>query len=135
MRATTAVGLHAAWLPGDANPVHPKPIFGGAMLYVFTSTACPSVTYLGSVAEEILKLAGKSPGPMGVITAAEIPAVTARLREAVAAREQAAVAPVQDTHDGDEPEEPAVPLAKRLTPFLELLRCASAAGKDVTWGV
>jgi Domain of unknown function (DUF1840) len=106
------------------------------MVYVFTSSACPSVTYLGSVGDEILRRAGKTPGVRGVITVAEIAEVTRRLEDELAreALTKPAGPAEPDGDDPDAPEQP-VPLAQRLPPFLELLRCAAAAGKDVTWGL
>ncbi len=108
------------------------------MVYVFNCSACPSVTYLGSVGEDILRRAGKTPGVRGVITVAEIPDVDRRLRDELA-REAAAGNAAADAGDpaGDDPEaaEPPVALAQRLVPFFALLGCAAAAGKDITWGL
>ena len=106
------------------------------MVYVFNCSACPSVTYLGSVGEDVLRRAGKTPGVRGVITVAEMAEVTRRLREDLA--REAAVAkasPAADDPDASEAAEPPVPLAQRLVPFFALLSCAAAAGKDVTWGL
>ncbi len=110
------------------------------MVYVFTSSAAASVTYTGAVAEEILRLAGKRPGPRGVITVAEIDAVIERLKAAArAVQEQAAAAGTVKVKDEDEEADThtpaAVPLDLRLVPFLELLERSRAAGKDVTWGL
>ncbi len=106
------------------------------MTYTFTSSAGPRVTYLGAIGDEILRHAGKTPGPRGVIVAGEIDAVIERLAAAVA-REEAAAAPhpAADAPDADPDEQPPVALARRLVPFLDLLRRAQAAGKDVTWGI
>lgn len=106
------------------------------MAYVFQCSACPSVTYLGSVGDEILRRAGKAPGVRGVITVAEIPDLTRRLNDELTreALMRPAVPAADGPDDADAPE-PPVPLAQRLAPFLELLRCAAAAGKDVTWGL
>lgn len=107
------------------------------MIYVFTSATGPRITYTGSVAEEILKLAGRSPGARGVIPAGDIADVEARLRAAIE-REAAAAgggAPAPDDDADDEEAPPAVPLARRLVPFFDLLERARLAGKDVTWGL
>jgi hypothetical protein len=108
------------------------------MTYTFTSAAGPRVTYLGAIGDEILRHAGKTPGPRGVIVVGEIDAVLARLAAAVAREEAATVAhPAADAPeaDSDADEPPPVALARRLVPFLDLLRRAQAAGKDVTWGI
>jgi hypothetical protein len=99
------------------------------MLYVFKSSAGAGVTYTGDIAEQILRLAGKAPGKRGVIAAAELDEVIARL-----ARASAPASPGV-SHDNDADGEREVPFAHRLPPFLELLRSARAAGKDVTWGI
>lgn len=107
------------------------------MLYVFSSAQAPRVTYTGAVGEEILRLAGKTAAPRGVITPAEIGDVQARLAAAMAAEESRAPdAREDDASPADgEPVAPAVSLRLRLVPFLELLARAAQTGKDVTWGL
>jgi len=111
------------------------------MVYVFTSVAGPRVTYLGAVGDAILRHAGKTPGPRGVIEASDIDTVLERLADAVA-REAAAEtvtagAPtgVADADSDPSDAPPAVSLALRIGPFVDLLRRAQADGKDVTWGI
>lgn len=105
------------------------------MLYTFTSAVGPRVTYAGSVAEEILREAGRSVAPRGVIPATEIEDVVARLR-AAAARAEPGQKPGDAPAAPDEEETPPpVPLAHRLVPLFELLERARLAGKDVTWGL
>ena len=107
------------------------------MIYLFTSAVGPRVTYTGVVGDEILRHAGKTPGPRGVIPVAEIDAVVARLGLAVAHEASASklAAPQAQSEDEEEPQPPEIPLERRLVPFLELLARAKAAGKDVTWGI
>lgn len=106
------------------------------MLYVFTSSACASVTYTGAVGEDILRHAGRTAAAQGVIPHTEIAAVRSRLRQAVAdERAAAAAVPRAGGDEADAEAPPAVPLARRLVPFFELLDCAESAAKDITWGL
>ena len=111
------------------------------MVYVFTSVAGPRVTYLGAVGDAILRHAGRTPGPRGVIEARDIDTVLERLAAAVAQEAAQAAVPAgsrtgeadPDSDPSDAP--PAVSLALRIGPFVDLLRRARADGKDVTWGI
>ena len=108
------------------------------MLYQFTASCGPTVTYTGEVGEAILRHAGKAPSERGVIVWADIPTLLTRLRAAVVAEsEQAPVAADDDDDQGadDRAAPPSVPLATRLNPFMDLLERAFNAQKDVTWGI
>jgi hypothetical protein len=105
------------------------------MLYVFTSSACASVTYTGAVGEDILRHAGRTVAAQGVIPYTDIAAVRNRLRQAVADEHAAAAGQRAGGDEDDAEAPPAVPLARRLVPFFELLDCAESAAKDVTWGL
>ena len=113
------------------------------MLYQFTASCGPTVTYTGEVGEAILRHAGRAPGERGVIVWADIPTLLTRLRAAVATEaEQAPVAvgeaddqEADDRQADDRAPPPSVPLATRLTPFMDLLERAFNAQKDVTWGI
>ena len=108
------------------------------MIYVFDSATGPRVTYTGAVGDEILRAAGRNPGPRGVIPAAEIDEVLGRLAAAVAreaAAERAPPAPALTEDDGEEESPAPVSLARRIVPLVDLLERARAQGKDVTWGI
>ena len=102
------------------------------MMYEFKSRATGTITMTGSVAEHILEIVGKTPGPTGIITVAQIPAAVSALRRAIEADRHAAPA---TTDDDAQDAQQVVSLAQRAYPLIEMLEAAHAAGKDVTWGV
>jgi len=106
------------------------------MLYKFKSQAAAEVIMLQPDGETLLKIIGKEPGAQGIVTVQQVPAAVAALRQAIAARKQAASAPAEpkegDDHGSDDD---AVTLERRAAPFIALLERSAAAGKDVVWGV
>ncbi|MDO5056276.1 MAG: DUF1840 domain-containing protein [Lautropia sp.] len=105
------------------------------MLYEFRSRATGSVTMTGKTGDQILQIIGKTPGPTGIITVAQIPAAIDALKQA-AAREQKPVEEIeQDEATGDGMHEPPVSLRQRVVPLIEMLQQAHEADADITWGV
>ena len=104
------------------------------MIYEFKSRATGPVVMTQRVAENILETIGKAPGPQGIVTVDQMPAAIHALETAVA-RERAAPRDGSAPAEADEDGEPAVTLGQRAYPFIEMLRAAHAAGRDVTWGV
>jgi hypothetical protein len=104
------------------------------MLYEFKSKAAGTVTMTGPVAERLLAIVGKTPGPTGIFTVEQMDAAIAALEQAIALERTE-----RGTDDGDGPLDPdgrrAVTLAQRAWPLVDLLKTARAAGKVVTWGV
>ena len=100
------------------------------MLYKFKSQEAADVIMLKPSAEEILKIIGKSPGPTGIVTAAQAASAVAALKAEIAQRE----ARGQGEKDQVAHQE-LVSLRQRAAPFIELLERSAAAGKDVVWGV
>lgn len=105
------------------------------MLYEFKSPAAGTVTMTAAVAERLLAIVGKTPGPQGVFTVDQMgPAINA-LQEAIA-REKA-----ESTHTGDDDDRDhrdgarSISLAQRAWPLIELLKSAMNAEQVVTWGV
>jgi hypothetical protein len=111
------------------------------MLYEFKSKATGSVVMTGPVAERLLSIVGKSPGPQGIITVEQMGPAIAALQAAIA--QESAEPPRQPGDTGrSEPAADETPdarhsisLAQRAWPLLEMLGQAKAAGKDITWGV
>lgn len=107
------------------------------MLYKFKSQAAADVIMLQGNGEQMLAIVGKAASPQGIITVAQIPAAIAALEAAVvvheAARRRAEENLPPDTES--ETEGDSVMLRQRAAPFIDLLRCSAAAGKDVVWGV
>lgn len=109
------------------------------MLYEFKCRATGSVLMTQPVAERLLAIIGKAPGPKGIVLPERMPAAIAALRAAVAAeRAQPAAAQPDSDRDArdDEPaRQAAVTLAQRAWPLIDMLEAAHAAGREITWGV
>ena len=107
------------------------------MLYEFKSKATGSVVMTGPVAERLLAIVGKEPGPKGIFTVEQMPAAIAALQAAVE-RDKAERAAEPDATDADErPRDAprAVSLSQRAWPLIDMLRTAHRAEQPVTWGV
>lgn len=105
------------------------------MIYEFKSMATGTVVMTQRVGDLLLELIGKTPGPQGIITVDQMPAAISTLEAAVARERSAGKAPVQADEEGEEPAEPMVTLGQRAFPFIDMLRAAAAAKRDITWGV
>lgn len=105
------------------------------MLYKFKSRATADLIMLEPQGRQIVGIIGKTPGPSGIVTAAQIPAAIAALEAAVAADE--AQPPVDDAQGEEaaaEERKEAVRLRQRAAPFLDMLRRSAAENVDVVWG-
>lgn len=102
------------------------------MLYKFKSRAAPDLIMLEPHGRQILEIIGKTPGPSGIITAAQIPAAVSALEAAVVADE--ALAAAQEAEDDGTERADAVHLRQRAAPFLDMLRRSVAEERDVVWG-
>lgn len=114
------------------------------MLYKFKSQEAADVIMLQPTAEELLQIIGKSPGPTGIVTAAQAPAAIAAIEAEIARREAQGndlAAPTNAEQAREQADKNAVAkqdlvtLRQRAAPFVELLQRSAAAGKDVVWGV
>jgi hypothetical protein len=107
------------------------------MLYEFKSQATGNVVMTQKVAERLLAIIGKSPGPTGIILAEQMPAAI-RALEAAIEEERAQTPPAEDT-DADSDRDPSraqpVTLAQRAWPLIDMLKAAAAAEREITWGV
>lgn len=103
------------------------------MLYKFKSKAAGDVIMTEPVGDAILKLAGKSPGPKGIVTPAELPAAIAALESAVAADEAARAQAEAEGHTPLSRE--GVGLRQRAWPLLEMMKRAQSANQEIVWGV
>jgi len=97
------------------------------MLVTFTTDAYADITMFGDVALTMLKMMGHSATVPGAILAADVPEALGRLTAALAAEK--ATPPVEDK-DADEP---AVSLAHRGLPLVNLLAAAAKAECNVMW--
>lgn len=108
------------------------------MPYKFKSPVAADLIMLNEVAEDLLNIIGKAPGPTGIITAAQVPAAVAAIQAEVArrnARPPASEAPADEDDLPEAARAPVVGLAQRAVPFIKLLERSAAEGKDVVWGV
>ncbi len=110
------------------------------MIYEFKCRATGSVVMTQVVAERLLEIISVSPGLKGIITVSNMPMAILALEKAVALEKEASKA--RANSDQPEDKEPnkqeaaqSVSLAQRAFPFVEMIRAALAAQKDITWGV
>lgn len=123
------------------------------MIYEFKSRATGSVIMTKPVAEWILQIIGKEPGKTGIVTVDQMPGAVDALNRAIEQEKEAlraerramesagssttgtaGAAESGEQSEIDKDEYP-VSLAQRAFPFIDLLKEAHRAGKDVTWGV
>lgn len=104
------------------------------MLYEFKSKAAGTVTMTGPVAERLLAIVGKEPGPKGVFTVEQMGPAIAALQAAV--EREKAERPQEDAEHDERRDGPrAISLAQRAWPLVDLLKAAVKAEQVVTWGV
>jgi hypothetical protein len=105
------------------------------MLYEFKSKATGPVVMTGPVAERLLAIVGKAPGPRGIFTVEQMGPAIAALQAAVE-REKAESGGADEDENGRPADGPrAVSLAQRAWPLVDMLRAAQHAEQPVTWGV
>lgn len=97
------------------------------MLVTFTTDAYAGITMFGDVALTMLKMMGHSATVPGAILAADVPEALRKLTLAVEAENT--LPPVEE----DDENEPAVSLANRALPLINLLTAAAKAGTNVMW--
>ena len=99
------------------------------MLITFKSQASGDVMMFGDVATSMMKIIGKENTPKGIITVEDLPAAIDRLNAAIA----------EDRHtrksvaDGD--QGPAITIAQRALPLVELLDGSLKRDVPVVWGI
>ncbi len=101
------------------------------MLVTFRSKASADVVMFGDVAVRLLKLMGHSGTVPGAILAEDVGAALSQLKLAVEAK--SAGNEPSDIRE-DDSGEPAVSLANRALPLIELFTAAAAARCNVMWG-
>jgi hypothetical protein len=98
------------------------------MLVTFTTDAYADITMFGDVAQALLKMMGHSATVPGAVLAEDVPAALNKLTAAIDAEKDSA--PVDEQDDEDEP---AVSMAHRALPLIDLLTAAAKANCDVMW--
>lgn len=107
------------------------------MLYKFKSKAAGDLIMLEPNGRRVLEIIGKDPGPKGIIEPAQMPAALAALESAIAREESEQQAAIEEAKSKGEapPRFGDVSLRQRAVPFIDMLKRASAAGKEIVWGV
>ncbi|MBV8628810.1 MAG: DUF1840 domain-containing protein [Paraburkholderia sp.] len=109
------------------------------MLVTFKCHAAPDVTMLENLAQYLLGIIGKRLGPRGVITYDELDTAITKLETAIATDKKERAEHEGHFHEGEDGREhhhePAVGLAQRAFPFLDMLRAAKKEGNDIVWGI
>jgi regulator of protease activity HflC (stomatin/prohibitin superfamily) len=107
------------------------------MLYKFKSKATGDLIMLEPNGRQVLQAIGKDAGPKGIILPGEMPGAIAALEAAIAREESQRQAATDEAKAKGEaaPGHDPVSLRQRAVPFLDMLRRASAAGKEIVWGV
>ncbi|MFT3719022.1 DUF1840 domain-containing protein [Pseudorhodoferax sp.] len=108
------------------------------MLFKFKSKATGDLIMLEPNGRRVLQLIGKEPGASGIILPEQMPAAITALEAAIAAEEAAQKAAEDEARahgEHPDPKPEIVSLRQRAVPFIEMLRRAHAAGREVVWGV
>jgi len=107
------------------------------MLYKFKSKAAGDLIMLEPNGRRVLEIIGKDPGPKGIIEPAQMPAALAALEAAITREEAEQQAAIDEAKAKVEvpPKFADVSLRQRAVPFIDMLKRASAAGKEIVWGV
>jgi hypothetical protein len=103
------------------------------MLVTFRTNAYANITMFGDVAFRLLKLMGHSGTVPSAILADDVPAALERLKAAIAKDKAAEAESPNKEAATEESEEPAVNLAHRAFPLIELLEAAAKRKCDVMW--
>lgn len=104
------------------------------MLVTFSTDSYADITMFGDVAVILLKMMGHSGTMPGAVLAVDVPVALNKLKTAINAEKASSQtredAPASEDEDADEP---AVSLAHRALPLIELLTAAEKAETDVMW--
>ncbi len=100
------------------------------MLVTFSCPAYADITMFGDVATRLLKMMGHSATVPSALAAQDVQPALERLEAAIEA-ESESLEP--ESTSGEEDDEPAVGLAHRALPLIELLRAAAEAKCNVMW--
>ena len=100
------------------------------MLVTFSCRAYADITMFGDIAVQLLKLMGHSGTVPGALLSEDVQPALERLEAGIARHAQM---PDPQASRGRDDGEPAVSLAHRALPLIELLRAASKDGCNVMW--
>lgn len=97
------------------------------MLVTFTTKAHADITMFGDVALTMLRMMGQSATVPGAIRAEDVPAALSRLKAAIDAEKSSSQSADKNA------DEPAVSLAHRALPLIDLLAAAAKEKSYVMW--
>ncbi len=100
------------------------------MLVTFESEV-GRITLFGDIAVQLIRMMGRTGTVPSALLAAEIPEALAKLRQALAAADQAAEEESEDEEETG--KKPSVSLRQRAFPLIKLLEDAAKEGSDVMW--
>ncbi len=100
------------------------------MLVTFSTDAHGDIIMFGEVALTMLKMMGHSKTVPGAILAKDVPEALSRLKAAISS--EGDVPPANNESEKEE-QEPAVSMASRALPLIELLTAAAEAECNVMW--
>jgi len=101
------------------------------MLVTFTTKAYPDITMFGDIGIRMLKMMGHSATVPGAILAEDVPAALSRLSAAI--EKEKATQPVEVKDKDEDEAEPAVSMANRALPLINLLSAAVKTKSTVAW--
>lgn len=106
-----------------------------AMAIIFKSPAQADVLMFDDDGQRLLELMRTSGELPGALRSEDLPLALERLRAGIEAATPAAAdePPPGDEEDDDAPRQPAVPLAHRALPLMQMLEKAIARDQYVTW--
>lgn len=107
------------------------------MLYKFKSKAAGDLIMLEPNGRRVLEIIGKDPGPKGIILPTEMAAALQALEGAITREEAEHQAAIDEARAKGQvpPNFEPVSLRQRAVPFIDMLRRARAADKEIVWGV
>jgi hypothetical protein len=107
------------------------------MLYKFKSKATGDLIMLEPNGRRVLEIIGKDAGPKGIVLPEEMPRALQALDAAIQREEAEQKAAIEEAKAKGQvpPRFDAVSLRQRAVPFIDMLKRASAAGKEIVWGV
>lgn len=107
------------------------------MLYKFKSKATGDLIMLEPNGRRVLEIIGKDPGPKGIVLPEEMPQALQALDAAIQREEAEQKAAIEEARAKGQvpPRFESVSLRQRAVPFIDMLKRASAAGKEIVWGV
>ncbi len=98
----------------------------------FKCKAYGEFTMFGDVADKLIKMMGHSGTVPGALSAEDVPAALARLKQAIESAEESEME-IPAAEENNDEEEPPISLSLRAFPLLEMLTAAARENTYVMW--